>query len=241
MMRWRSLSTGVNKYRSQIADNYTLIAVQGIRPHCCAPQRRLPLYHQSLFKCDWSIEFMVETTASKTLLQRLQVGWRGHTKVRDTRQIFESWMRGWSLRENVKGRRETESGKRTFDRLISTEGETCQISRWVWNWAVIAFSLHIQIQSCILITTTLQLVCLQHQSNLPPIKRTGRAEERGEENERSVRKVSLELQFFGGFLGFFLIFCKTLNNRSGIPCYLSGVTICNSLIWGFAFHLHISV
>lgn len=134
----------------------------------------------------------------------------------------------------------TESGKRTFDRLISTEGETCQISHWVWNWAVIAFSLHIQIQSCILITTTLQLICLQHQSNLPPIKRTGRGEERGEENERSVRKVSLELQFFGVFLGF-LIFCKTLNNRSGISCYLSGVTICNSLIWGFAFHLHISV
>lgn len=198
MMRWRSLSTGVNKYRSQIADNYTLIAVQDIRPHCWAPQRRLPLYHQSLFKCDWSIEFMVETTASKPFHRGYRLDGEGIQKW-ETQGKYSRV--GWGgkdihLRGNVKGRRETESGKRTFDRLISTEGETCQISRWVWNWAVIAFSLHIQIQSCILITTTLQLVCLQHQSNLPPIKRTGRGEERGEENGRSVRKVSSELQFF---------------------------------------------
>lgn len=39
-------------------------------------------------------------------------------------------------------------------------------------------------------------------ASINPIKRTGRGEERGEENGRSVRKVFLKLQFFGVFLLF---------------------------------------
>lgn len=98
-------------------------------------------------------------------------------------------------RQNMKRWREVESGKRTLDSPISTEGEKCQISHWAWNWAVIAFSAHIQKQSCIQRSTTLQRVRLLHQSNLPTIKRR-RQGERGKWRRDMVHKKSWTLQVF---------------------------------------------
>lgn len=175
----------------------------------------------------------------------MEAGERGHTKSETKgkrRWNIGELDGGVKTRQNVKGQRETERGKRTLQSVF-----------WGRNMSDIPLGVKLSCNSLFSsysntvmhtdnynTTACLPAACFNQIYLKLREREQGREAEmkKGRDGPREKSKANSS-EIISTFFPC-LIFCKMLNNYTGILCYLSAVTVCNALIWGFAFHLHIS-